>query len=160
MSEEIKQDWEVSREQVENLSDMVLDQYPYHLERRCVGLRTSFPIVGKQGRPGDSGTLWPFLKGDGFTEHRESNGMLSALIGEDYTFSVTAGRGMMEVQIPPCPSLHVLAERLYGALDKLIPAADRWKQKILAYGGQPVQAMDQNALTHKYHYFSLLRNED
>jgi hypothetical protein len=155
--EEPEDNWQVSRTQVENLSDMVLDVFPIQLKHRTIGLRTSFPIVGAKGKAGDSGTLWPFLRGDGFTEHRESNGMLSALIGTDYTFSVTTGRGMIEVQIPPCDNLHVLEERLQDAVFRLIQASERWNQSILAYGGQPFQTMDQNSLTHKYHYFSLLR---
>ena len=109
------------------------------------------------GATNHSGSLWPFLRGDEFEEQRESNGMLSALIGDRYNFSVTTGRGMIEVQIPLCDNLHEVSNRLDEALEKLIPAAERWKQSILAYGGQPAQKMDQNALTHKYHYFSLLR---
>ena len=149
---------EVSRDVVENLSDMVLDCFPLILESRQIALRTEFPICTKEGKAGDSGTLWPFLKKmDTFKEHREANGMLTALLGEEYSFSVTTGRGMIEIQIPLCDSLVEIERRLRKAVGQVQEAATKWKQLVLGYGGQPLQKIEPEALTHKYHYFSLLR---
>ena len=149
---------QVSRELVENLTDLVLDCFPVQQEKRRIGLRTAFPVCAKNGRAGDSGTLWPFLKKMGsFQEYREKNGMLSALIGEEYRFSVTTGRGMIEIEIPLCSSLQEVERRLRKSVKQVQEAATKWKQVVLEYGGQPIQEMNPEALTHKYHYFSLLR---
>ncbi len=143
---------------VESLTDILLDQYPLSLTApRQFGVRAQFPICGLDGKAGDSGMLWPFLKGEGFEPYREANGMQSALHGTDYSYSVTAGRGIIEIQVHPCETLHQLHDRLSEAVERLKPAAEKWKKHILAYGGQPHTALTPEALTHKFHYFSLLR---
>ena len=97
------------------------------------------------------------MKGEGFEPYREANGMQSALHGQHFSYSVTAGRGVMEIQIHPCQTLHELRERLTAAVERMKPAAERWKKHVLAYGGQPNTALTPECLTHKFHYFSLLR---
>ena len=151
-------DYSANRSLVESLSDLLLDQYPHQLEHpRAMSLRAQFPICGMDGKAGDTGTLWPFLKGEGFEPHRESNGMQSALHGTDFSYSVSAGRGIIEIQIHPCTTLHELHDRLTQAVERLKPAAERWKKSVLAYGGQPNTPLTPECLTHKFHYFSLLR---
>lgn len=148
----------VSQDLVENLEDLVLDCFPNSFEWRQIALHTDLPICGKNGKAGDSGTLWPFLKKmDSFHEYREQNGMLSALIGEEYTFSVTTGRGMIALKIPLCDSIQEIEKRLQKAVRQVQEAAQKWQQFVLAYGGQPAQKINPEVLTHKYNYFSLLR---
>lgn len=113
---------------VNGLTDLLLDSFPTQRSaHRQMGLRAQFPIAGLDGKAGDTGMLWPFLKGDGFEEYREPNGMMSALHGERFSYSVTAGRGVMEIQIPLVDSLLEMQDRLYEAVARLIPAAERWK---------------------------------
>ena len=143
---------------VNGLTDLLLDSFPTQRSaHRQMGLRAQFPIAGLDGKAGDTGMLWPFLKGDGFEEYREPNGMMSALHGERFSYSVTAGRGVMEIQIPLVDSLLEMQDRLYEAVARLIPAAERWKKHVLAYGGLPATSATPDCLTHKFHYFSLLR---
>lgn len=149
---------DIRRDQVLAVSNRILQEYPKQLEKgRTISLRSRFPICHPDGRPGDSGMMWSFLKGEGFTEYREKNGMLSALIGEEYRYSVTAGRGMMEIAIEDCQTVHELSEKLVASVDRLVVAAEKWKQVILGYGAQPKQKIDVDCLTHKFEYFSLLR---
>ena len=151
-------DYVANQQLVESLTDILLDQYPPHLSgSRKLSLRAQFPICGLDGKAGDTGMLWPFMKGDGFEPYREANGMQSALHGEHFSYSVTAGRGVMEIQIHPCDTLHELHERLTMAVERMKPAAERWKKHVLAYGGQPNTPLTPECLTHKFHYFSLLR---
>ena len=104
---EQKTDYVANRQLVESLADILLDQYPSTLiAPRRLSLRAQFPICGLDGKAGDTGMLWPFMKGDGFEPYREANGMQSALHGEYFSYSVTAGRGVMEIQIHPCENLH------------------------------------------------------
>lgn len=154
----VEPEYIANRQLVESLTDLLLDQYPQRLNGpRTIGLRAQFPICGLDGKPGDTGMLWPFLKGEGFEPYREANGMQSALHGQDFSYSVTAGRGVMEIQIHPVQNLHALHEHLTTAVVRLKPATERWKKHILAYGGQPHTALTPDCLTHKFHYFSLLR---
>ena len=151
-------DYIANRQLVESLATILLDQYPTHLsDSRKLSLRAQFPICGLDGKAGDTGMLWPFMKGEGFEPYREANGMQSALHGDHFSYSVTAGRGVMEIQIHPCDTLHELHERLTAAVERMKPAAERWKKHVLAYGGQPNTALTPECLTHKFHYFSLLR---
>lgn len=93
-TEEQTSDYVANRKLVESLSDALLTQYPTHLNGlRKLSLRAKFPICGLDGKAGDTGMLWPFMKGDGFEPYREANGMQSALHGEHFSYSVTAGRG-------------------------------------------------------------------
>ena len=155
---EIAVEYIPSQDLVENLQDMLLDQYPLHLQQpRRVAMKAQFPICGMNGKAGDVGMLWSGLRGEGFEEYREANGMLSALIGERYTYRVAAGRGIMEIDIPLCDDLHDLAWRLHEAVQRLIPAAQKWNKEVIGYGGQPLQALTPDCLTHKFKYFSLLR---
>lgn len=153
-----KTDYVANRQLVESLTDLLVEQYPANLVGpRKLSLRAQFPICGLDGKSGDTGMLWPFMKGDGFEPYREANGMQSALHGKHFSYSVTAGRGVIEIQIHPCESLHELNERLIAAIDRVKPAAERWNKHVLAYGGQLSTALTPECLTHKFHYFSLLR---
>lgn len=157
-TQEQKPDYVANRQLVETLSDILLDQFPTKLTLpRKLSLRAQFPICGLDGKSGDTGMLWPFMKGDGFDPYREANGMQSALHGDEFSYSVTAGRGVMEIQIHPCNTLHELHDRLTAAVDRMKPAAERWKKYVLAYAGQPGTDLTPECLTHKFHYFSLLR---
>ena len=155
---EPKPEYVANRQLVESLTDILLEQYPANLiGPRRLSLRTQFPICGLDGKAGDIGMLWPFMKGEGFEPYREANGMQSALHGEHFSYSVTAGRGVIEIQIHPCDSLHELNDRLIVAVERVKPAAERWNKHLLAYGGQPNTELTPECLTHKFHYFSLLR---
>ena len=106
---EVTPEYVASRQLVESLTDIMLKQYPVNLARpRKLSLRAQFPICGPDGKAGDTGMLWPFMKGEGFEAYREANGMQSALHGEHFSYSVTAGRGVIEIQIHPCETLHEL----------------------------------------------------
>ena len=156
-SENLESENIARRETVEGLTNILMDQYPLHVENRGMGLRSQFPICGLDGSAGDTGMLWTFLKGDGFVEYREENGMLSALHGERYSYSVAPGRGIMEIQIPIQDSLLDMQTILLEATERLKVAAERWNKKVLGYGGLPLTEPTPECLTHKFHYFSLLR---
>ena len=155
---ETKSEYIANRQLVESLTTLLRSQYPPKRKHpRKLSVRAQFPVCGLDGKAGDTGMLWPFMKGEGFEPYREANGMQSALHGEHFSYSVTAGRGVIEIQIHPCETLHELNERLIDAVDRIKPAAERWKKHVRAYGGQPGTARTPECLTHKFHYFSLLR---
>ena len=60
-----------NRQLVESLADILQDQYPSKLTTpRKLSIRAQFPICGLDGTSGDTGMLWPFMKGDGFEPYR------------------------------------------------------------------------------------------
>ena len=57
-SENLESENIARRETVEGLTNILMDQYPLHVENRGMGLRSQFPICGLDGSAGDTGMLW------------------------------------------------------------------------------------------------------
>ena len=111
----------------------------------------------KNGNAADLAEIWPYLKGDGFEVVRERNGMLSSIVGSDYTIGCGLGRGTVEIRVPPQLDLHGLKDCFEAAMKRLLAAAGRRKLHILGYGIQPMTPPKASLLTHIYHIFSLHR---
>ena len=58
--------------------------------------------------------------------------MLSALHGQRYSYSVTAGRGVIEIQVPLQESLLEMKQILLEATERLKLAAAKWDKKCWA----------------------------
>jgi hypothetical protein len=125
---------------------------------RHVGSVSEYPLVRTDGRAADLAELWPSLRTLGFHEVRQPNGMLSGLVGPEYSIHCGIGRGIVSVQIPLHNDLHSLHEVRIDALEQVSTIAKSRKLQLLGYGIHPVAEPSPDQLNHIFYIFSLFKS--
>ena len=149
---------EPSTQQIQRFLQVFVDAFPPGpITWRQISRIGEFPLVRKNGNAADLAEIWPYLKGDGFEVVRERNGMLSSIVGSDFTIACGLGRGTVEIHVKPQLDLHALKDLFEAGMERLLFAAGKRKLKVLGYGIQPMTPPKASLLTHIYHIFSLHR---